>query len=232
MGTTRNVDMSANQGPIKVVEAANEDGTTPSATAKPKKQRVRSKRYQDARSQVDKTKLYDPFAAIELVKQLTYATFDASIEAHVVLRETGATATLTFPHSTGKSVNVAIATDELLKEIEAGTINFDVLVATKDMMAKLTKHARVLGPRGLMPNPKNGTLTEDPEKKKKQLEAGSLTLKTEKKAPLIHVVIGKTSMSTKELLENLEALTKAFKGKVVKLAICSTMSPGVKVQLG
>jgi large subunit ribosomal protein L1 len=97
------------------------------------------------------------------------------------------------------------------------------------MMPKLTKFARVLGPKGLMPNPKMGTLTPNPEKAKEQLEAGSITIKTEKKAPLIHVTIGKVSHDTKNLVENIEALAKKLKGKLVRLSISASMSPGIKV---
>lgn len=214
-------------------EASVNDGAEteakPAAKAKAKVSKGRSKKYHLLRSQVDKTKVYDAFAAVELVKRLSYTSFNGTIEAHGVLKETGATASFSFPHSTGKTVRVALASDELIQTVEAGTIDFDILLTTKEFMPKLTKLARVLGPKGLMPNPKNGTLTENPEAKKKELEGGKLTIKTEKKAPLIHTTVGKVSMETKELVENLQALMQAFKGKLVKLSISSTMSPGVKV---
>jgi large subunit ribosomal protein L1 len=162
---------------------------------------------------------------------LSYTKFDGSIEAHAILREAGLKADLTFPHSTGKSVTVAIASDEVLAQIEAGQIDFDILITTPDMMPKLAKHARVLGPRGLMPNPKNGTITDKPEAKKKEFEAGKISIKTEKKAPLIHLTIGKTSMETKDLVENIQALIKAFKGQMLKLSVSASMSPGVRVEV-
>ena len=96
-------------------------------------------------------------------------------------------------------------------------------------MPKIAKHARVLGPRGLMPNPKNGTVTANPEQKKADLEKGELIIKTEKKRPVIHVTIGKVSMDTKELVENYNALMTALKGKVLKSTLSATMSPGIKV---
>ncbi len=234
MGSKRNVDMSATTDTIKVVKAENnkpqpEEKENKKKIVKPK--RARSKRYKAVRAQVDKTKQYDPFAAIELVKKLSYGKFDATIEAHLVVRETPTTATLTFPHSTGKSITVAIASENVIQQIEKGNIDFDVLLAKPAFMPKLAKLARVLGPKGLMPNPKNGTLTDKPEDKKKELEAGKLTLKTEKKAPLIHVSIGKTSLETKKLVENIEALNKALKGKLLKMSIAATMSPGVKVEV-
>ena len=116
-----------------------------------------------------------------------------------------------------------------MTDIEAGKIDFDVLVASPEFMPKLAKFARVLGPKGLMPNPKNGTLTPKPEIKKKELEAGKFNLKTEKKAPLMHLSIGKMDMSSKELTENLEALLKALNGKLLKVSIAASMSPSVKV---
>jgi large subunit ribosomal protein L1 len=127
---------------------------------------------------------------------------------------------------------ITIADDAVIADIEKGKINFDILVAHPSMMPKLSKLARVLGPKGLMPNPKNGTFTPDPEKRKKELEGGAMTVKAEKKAPLVHVVIGKLSQPEKELSANLRALLKAYPaGKVMKCTIAATMGPGVKVRV-
>lgn len=231
MSSKRNVDMSNTEVKEKIVEAPQEGQATETTSKKKVLKRIRGKKYQAVRSQVDKTKLYDPAAAIDLIKKLSYSSFDASIDAHLVLKDTGITATLSFPNSTGKSVKVAIVSDKLIKEIADGKIDFDVLVCSPEFMPKLAKHARVLGPKGLMPNPKNGTLTPKPELKKKDLEAGQINLKTEKKAPLISISVGKVSMDTKDLVENIEALLKAFNDKVAKLSISASMSPGVKVAL-
>lgn len=235
MGTTRNVDMSANAGEVKIVSTTEAENTAAEAgqeqVAKPKKEKTRSAKYLAARSQVDKTKLYDPFAAIEMVKRLSYSKFDGTISAHIVVKEAGSSFDLSLPHSTGKKVTVAIADDALLKEIEEGNINFDVLVASKEFMPKLTKFARVLGPKGLMPNPKNGTLTSNPEAAKKQLEAGKMTVKTEKKAPLMHITVGKVSMDTKDLVENIQTILNELKTRAVKMSIAASMSPGVKVDI-
>jgi len=247
MGSTKNVDMSATQDKIKIVqsnmlettegnnltlsenvEQASEDAANEPKAAS-KKARARSGKYTAARSQVDKTKKYDAFSAIELLKRLSYSKFDGTVELHAVVREVGTSVTMSFPHTTGKSRVVAIADDKVLAEIEAGNINFDVLVASPDMMPKLTKFARVLGPKGLMPNPKMGTLTPNPEKAKELLEGGSITIKTEKKAPLVHVTIGKVSHDTKNLVENIEAFAKKLKGKLLRLSISASMSPGIKV---
>jgi large subunit ribosomal protein L1 len=119
----------------------------------------------------------------------------------------------------------------MLAQIEAGTIDFDILITEPHFMPKLAKHARVLGPKGLMPNPKNGTITPNPEIKKKELESGKMTIRTEKKAPLMHVTLGKTSMETKDLVENLNALIAALGPKAVKLTLAASMSPSVKVAL-
>jgi large subunit ribosomal protein L1 len=242
MGSKKNVDMSATTDTIKIVAdptqiietdqpVADAEGTVEAAAEPAKKKQTghRSARYHHRRSQVDKTKLYDPFAAIELLKRLSYTKFAGSVEVHGMVREVGMQSDVLFPHATGKSVRVAIVSPEVMAKIEAGTIDFDILIAKPGDMPTLTKHARVLGPRGLMPNPKNGTLTDNPEAKKKDFESGKTTIKTEKKAPLFHTVIGKTSMETKDLVENLQALIKAFKGKLVRLSISATMSPGIKV---
>lgn len=247
MGTKRNVDMSATTDTVKVVAAVDESPTTDvtegaaevtaegDAAKKPAKKaavaRARSKKYVSNRSQVDKTRLYDAFAAVELVKRLSYSKFDGTVTLDGVVREVGQQATVTLPHSTGKSVRVAIASDEVIAAVEAGTIDFDVLVSSPQFMPKLAKLARTLGPKGLMPNPKNGTLTPNPEAKKKELEKGALTIKTEKKNPVIHVSIGKVSMDTKVLVDNLTALMEALKGKLQKASISASMSPSVKVQV-
>ena len=197
-----------------------------------KQTRTRGKKYIESRSRVDKTKLYSVSDAVKLVKELSFSKFTGSIEAHLQLREVGAQATITFPHSIGKTVRVAIVNEELIEQINKGEINFDILLARPADMKLLTKFARTLGPKGLMPNPKNGTLTPKPETKKKELEAGAITVKTERKAPLIHQVIGKTDMTEKELSANIEALLKAFTTKALKLHICASMSPSVRVMVG
>lgn len=230
MGSKKNVDMSTTTDTVKIVENTQPtaEGASP-APAIEKKGPARSKKYMAVRSQVDKTKVYDAFSAIELVKRLSYSKFDGTISVDAVVKETGALGKLTLPHSTGKSVKVAIVDDALIAEIEAGNIDFDYLVTTPQFMPKLAKHARVLGPRGLMPNPKNGTVTGNPEQKKADLEKGELNIKTEKKRPVIHVTIGKVSQDTKELVENFKALVTFLGTKITKSTISATMSPGVKI---
>jgi large subunit ribosomal protein L1 len=239
-GTKRNTDMSVTEDTVKHVKAPSPVATATEAEEKKgsdKKKvakkavvaRQRSGKYKAVRSKLDKTKQYSAKEAVELVKKFSYSSFTGSVDADLVLREAGERINIKFPHSTGKSITAVVFNDDVLKDIEAGNINFDILLAAPADMKKLTKFARILGPKGLMPNPKNGTLTAKPELKKKELEGGKITIKTEKKAPLMHVKIGKTDMETKALVANINALTKALKDKLVKLSISATMSPGVKI---
>lgn len=238
MGSKKNVDMTATETEVKVV-ANPEENSTPDASEEKseekvekkvvKAKKIRGKKYQAVRAKLDKSKLYPVKEAVELVKKLSYSRFVGSVEAHIVVREVGDSINLALPHSTGKSVKVTIVDAEVLSNIEAGKLDFDILVAHPEFMPKLAKFAKVLGPKGLMPNPKNGTLTPNPELKKKELEAGKFNLKTEKKAPLMHLIIGKTDMSSADLVANIETLVKALKGKILKLVISPSMGPGIKV---
>lgn len=221
-------EKAAIQEKIEAKKEANvEEGKHPKKAV-----RTRSKRYSTVRLLVDRTKSYPLILSVELVKKSSYSRFAGTVVADLVTKDSKLTANIKFPHSTGKSIRVAIATDELLTDIAAGKIDFDLLVTKPDMMPKLAKYARVLGPKGLMPNPKNQTITPDPEKRKQELEGGTISIKTEKKSPLMHIVIGKTDMPDKDLVENTEALIKALgPRKLVKLVLSATMSPGIKVDL-
>lgn len=237
MGSKKNVDMSATEDKIKVVASAEDvntpvaEGETATIAKKAAPKRIRSKKYTSARSKVDKTKSYSLSEAITTIKKLSYSKFDGTITFDGVVKEAGKLGSVSLPHSTGKSIKVAIVDDSVLAEIEAGNIDFDALITTPAFMPKIAKYARVLGPRGLMPNPKNGTVTPKPELKKAELEKGKFDLKTEKKRPVIHVVIGKVSMDDKNLIENIEALYEATKGKLVSASISATMSPSVKLKI-
>lgn len=201
-------------------------------TKKGKGKSTRSKRYQQARAKIDRTKTYPTLQATELLLQTSYSSFPGTIVADLIVRDDKTHATLSFPHSTGKSVRVAIADDNVLAQIEAGQIDFDILLAEPKLMPKIAKYARVLGPKGLMPNPKNNTVTDDPQKRRKELEGGKITVKTEKKAPLMHVVVGNTDLKPTQVVDNLEALIKAIGAKkILKLVLSATMSPGIKVDL-
>ena len=200
----------------------------------------RSENYKKAAALVEKNKVYPLKEALELLDKTHLAKFDETVELHINTNGT-LSGSMTLPHGTGKETRVAIlapskdaaAADALLKEIESGKINFDVLIATPDAMPKLAKVARVLGPRGLMPNPKSGTVTPKPEEVAKQYAGGHMTFKTEAKAPIIHLAVGKLSFGKDKLVENIQVALKAVEAKnMKKVVIKSTMSPAVNLQLG
>jgi len=195
-------------------------------------ERARGKKYIDSKKKFDLTKTYSISEAINHVKDTSYSKFDGTVEVHMSVKKTGLSAQITLPFQAGKQKKVEIATAATIEKLKTGKVDFDILVATAAMMPKLVPFARILGPKGLMPNPKNGTLVPD-EKKAKAFSTGTVTLKTEKEAPLIHTVIGKVSQDEKELKENLEAIFKAFGGikQIEKAVIKATMSPAVKVKV-
>jgi len=191
-----------------------------------------SQKYQALSDQFDKAKIYPVKEALELLEKLQRKSFDETVELHLNTTATGVSGQITLPHGTGKTTRVAIADDKLIAEVEKGVINFDVLVAEPMMMAKLAKVAKVLGPRGLMPNPKNGTITPKPEEVAKKYAGGQINFKTEAKAPIIHLTVGKMSFGPEKLTENIEALIAAVKkANIVNATLKSTMSPGLKIKL-
>ena len=220
-----------------------ESGETPAESKKKAekkkkvKVKVRSKRYQEVIGMVDKTKLYPLKDAISLVKQTSLTKFDGTVELHINLNPLSLgekkdyRTSVSLPHGTGKEVRVAIADDKILAEVEAGKINFDVLVAHPQMMSKLAKVARILGPKGLMPNPKTGTVSPDPEKRAKELSSGQVNIKTEPGNPIIHMPIGKVSFNDKDIADNITAVLTAIGNKVARVSLSSTMGPGVKISL-
>jgi len=190
------------------------------------------KKYLEARKKYDINKLYPLKEAVTLVKSTSISKFDGKVEAHVLLLETSVLGDINFPHLEAASKKVVVLNDAILAEIKDGKTNFDVLIATPVTMPKLLPFARILGPRGLMPNPKNGTLTDKPEEAVKKLSVAKTTLKCEKSAPVLHQVVGKVSQDEKELLANIEELIKVIKApKIKKLVLCATMGPGIKVEV-
>lgn len=205
------------------------------------KKAARSAKYVAAAKLIEKNKQYSVKEALALVEKAHIAKFDETVELHINTLSTGVSGHVTLPHGTGKQTRVAIlapskdaaAADDLLKEIEAGKINFDILIATPDAMPKLAKVARVLGPRGLMPNPKNGTVTPNPDAVAKQYAGGQMNFKTEAKTPIIHLAVGKLSFGADKLAENIQAALAAVKTANMKsVVVKSTMSPSVRLQLG
>lgn len=194
------------------------------------KTRERSKKYKTVAKLVDRTKLYSLVDALDTLPKIKMSTFDETVELHITTTEKGITGTISLPHGTGKQRRVAVADEKIIENIEKGRVEFDVLLATPDMMPKLAKVARVLGPRGLMPNPKNGTITNNPEETMKKFQGGHMNYKTESKSPIIHLSVGKLSFGTKKLEDNIQTVLVSLpQTKVKKITLKSTMSPGIKI---
>ncbi|KKS32247.1 MAG: 50S ribosomal protein L1 [Candidatus Amesbacteria bacterium GW2011_GWA2_42_12] len=200
-------------------------------TEKPiKKVRVRSKAYLAAKKQVDVNKNYSLEDALKLLHSISISKTNDTVELHINVKEPGLSREVTLPHPTGKTKSIAVANDETIAQIESGKTNFDVLLASPTQMAKLVKFAKILGPRGLMPNPKNGTVVTDPEAKAKIMaNSNVVTLKTEKDTPVIHTIAGKLSMKDELLTSNINAILTALSGKITKIVLKSTMSPAIKL---
>ena len=208
---------------------------------RPTKIKMRSKRYIEAAKMVDKNKLYALSDAVSLVKQTSLTKFDGTVELHINLNPLALSdkgdkkdfrVTLNLPHSTGKTIKVVIADEAIISDIAAGKINFDILVAHPSMMPQLAKVARVLGPKGLMPNPKTGTVTPDPEKRVKELTSGQVNVKTEPSNPIIHMAVGKVSFPDKQIAENITAVLKGIgMNKLAKISLTATMGPSVRIVL-
>jgi len=223
----------------------------------------RGKKYQEAAKLVDRERLYGPEEAAELAKQTTTVNFDATIEAHLRLgvdprhADQMVRGTVVLPHGTGKTVRVAVfaqgekaqealragadevGAEDLVKKIEAGWLEFDVALATPDSMGLVGRLGKILGRRGLMPNPKAGTITFDLERAIKEVKGGRVEFKVDK-AAIIHVAVGKSSFEPTALVDNLAALVDAVnrakpsgaKGQYLRtLTIASTMGPGIRVDV-
>ena len=178
--------------------------------------------------------------ALEVLAKVKRAKFDETVELHVNTIEKGISGSVVLPHGTGKNVRVTIANqsadakgvEKLVADIEQGKIDFDILVATPDSMPKLARVARILGPRGLMPNPKNGTITPKPEEVAKKFEGGQTNFKTEAKFPIIHMSVGKLSFGDAKLEDNIKTAVSAISTKKIRtVTLKSTMSPGISLDL-
>lgn len=227
------------ESPAETVATVQETVESPKEEKKKKKekfakvsQRSDSKRHKENLTFVSKNQSYSLDQAIEALKKFKKSKFDETVELHINTKEKGISGQVVLPHGTGKTLRIKVADDTILAEVEKGKINFDVLVAHPSMMPKLAKVARVLGPRGLMPNPKNGTIAENTDEAVKKLSGGQISYKTESSAPVIHAIVGKVSFEDKKLSENI----KTFLGSVgianIKTAtLKSTMSPGIKLSV-
>lgn len=211
-------------------EVTAEEGRTKKAKSAAKK-RVASKRHKENESLISKAPS-NVARGIEALRKFKASKIDETVELHINTKEKGINGTVVLPHGTGKTLRIKVVDDAVIAEVEKGKIDFDVLVATPSMMPKLAKIAKVLGPRGLMPNPKNGTITTNPEQAVEKLSKGQIGFKTEAQAPLIHVSVGKLSFEDKMLADNISAvLTAVGAAKINSVTLKSTMSPAVRLQV-
>jgi len=198
---------------------------------KGKKARVRGKNYKSAKAKIDSNKLHSVSDAIKIIKELKYTKFDETYELHIIVKKQGLNINLNLPHPFGKVKKVEVASDATIEKLKKGRIDFDVLLATAEMMPKLVMFAKLLGPKGLMPNPKNGTLIKS-EKEAEKYSASQTTIKTEKEQPIVHMAIGKMSMDDNQVNENITAVFDIItKGLIDRVYLKSTMSPSVKVMV-
>ncbi|MBE0447949.1 MAG: 50S ribosomal protein L1 [Actinobacteria bacterium] len=221
----------------------------------------RGKNYRETLTKIDRERPYTPLEAINLLKEIAGAKFDETVEVHTRLgvdprkADQQVRGTVILPHGTGRTVRVAVFAQgekareaeaagadivgaaDLAGKVEKGWFDFDVAIATPDMMATVGKLGKLLGPRGLMPNPKAGTVTFDVGKAVRDVKAGKVEYRVDKFG-IVHSVIGKISFSVEKLIENYQALIEeiirakpaAAKGKYIKsISVSTTMSPGVKV---
>jgi large subunit ribosomal protein L1 len=221
------------------------------------------KKYLEAAKLIDPEQVYLPQEAVELAKATTFVAFDATIEVHLKLgvdprhADQMVRGTVVLPHGTGKTVRVAVFAqgekaqealragadevggEDLVKKIEAGWLEFDVAIATPDSMGMVGKLGKILGRRGLMPNPKAGTITFDVDRAVREVKGGRVEFRVDKTA-IVHTAFGKSSFEPAALVENLAALVDAVnrakpagaKGQYLKsLTIASTMGPGIRVDV-
>ncbi|HEY3502531.1 MAG TPA: 50S ribosomal protein L1 [Actinocatenispora sp.] len=219
------------------------------------------KEYRKAFDAIDKDTLYSPLEAVALAKQSTKTKFDATVEVAMRLgvdprkADQMVRGTVNLPHGTGKTARVIVfatgdkaseaiaagadevGADELIARIQGGWLDFDAAIATPDQMAKVGRVARILGPRGLMPNPKTGTVTMDVTKAVADIKGGKITFRVDKHSNL-HLIIGKVSFDERQLVENyaavldevLRAKPASSKGKFLKkISMSTTMGPGIQV---
>ena len=221
-----------------------------------------AKQYVEKQKLVDRSKMHSPTEALTLLKSLPKAKFDETVEIHVNLgidprqSDQQLRGTLSLPHGTGRQVRVAVivgpdrvaearqagadhvGSEDLVEQIQGGWMDFDLVITTPDMMAKVGKLGKVLGAKGLMPNPKSGTVTTNIASAVQEFKAGRLEYKNDK-AGIVHMSIGKVSFSVENLKANLEAVydtlikVKPSKSKGVyirSISLCSTMSPGLFIE--
>lgn len=193
--------------------------------------RKRSSKYKAMAKQVKTDELYSVKDAVEILAKLAKNTKLKTVELHLNMRETGLRGELKLPHSTGKEIKIAIFSEDLATQITAGKIEFDMLLCTPADMPKVARFAKLLGPKGLMPNPKSGTVTDHPEDRAKQLASGgTLPYKTEAKFPIIHLGLGPITQNSDDLVDNInEALRSINITKIKSAYLSCTHTPSVKL---
>lgn len=206
----------------------------PSKSVSKKRARFsRGKKYIKNKGLITK-KLYSVEDAIELVKKTSYAKFDATVEIHITTvakkGQDPLRGLIKLPSGAVKAKKVEIASEELIEKIKKGIIEFDILLAKPEMMANLAKVAKILGPKGLMPNPKSGTVTEDAELTKKELSAGKVEYKSDAQNN-IHLAVGKVSWENEKIQTNIDTLIKGLPdNRIAKIYLSTTMGPSVRVR--
>lgn len=215
------------------------------ASQKKGKAKYRSIKYKEAAEKTEKSKRYPVTEAIDLAKQTSYSKFDGSLELHLNTNAKNIRGLVSLPFASGKKLKILafgkgaedsgadiIGDDAKLNEIIRGVTTFDVIVTTAEWMPKLARAAKVLGPRGLMPSPKNGTITDNLKKAVTEIQSGKVEYKTEKGGQVIHLSIGKVSQDANQVVQNTKILFNAIgKTKIKKAVISPSMGVGVKVDL-
>lgn len=215
-----------------IVESKKEVKVEVAAPKKNVSKKVRGKKYLESKKKMGDKKMMKLAEAIELLKKAKYASFDESVDLHINVVKTGLRGEVELPHSTGKTVRVAIVSDTVLEQLAQGKIEFDVLITHPSFMSKLARFAKVLGPKGLMPNPKAGTVSATPEEVAKKFMKGTLRWKTEPKFPIIHQMIGKLSYDSKQLTENAQAFIDAVgKAQIKNVFIASSMGLSIGIEI-
>ena len=196
-----------------------------------KEAKIRSKRYQEFKKLVPADVSHTISEGIQILHKVSLTKFDGSVELHITLKDKGFSKEIELPHPFGKAKRVVEASDEVIAGIETGKFDFDILIATPAQMGKLVKFAKILGPKGLMPNPKNGTVTEDVKSAIKKFSSNqTLKLRNEKDSPAIHTTIGKLSMTDTQLEQNISSVLAVLPaGRISKIVLKSTMSPAIKL---
>lgn len=236
----------------KVAQPSKEEAKTettakkaPKTEEKKESKVTHGKKYQEMREKVERNKPYPVVAAVDLAKEVSYSKFDGTIEIHVNTSVKNVRGLVSLPFASGKSLTVIafgkgadesgadiVGDDAKLADIVKGKINFDVIVTDPTWMPKLAGAAKVLGPKGMMPNPKNGTIATDLKKAVTEIKSGKVEYKTERNGQVIHLSVGKVSQASEEITQNVKLLLATIgKTKIKQAVLTPTMGPAVKIDV-